>query len=193
MIHQEEDESDDEFDHFMTVMMGEYRKRKHEQHKRHRGSVFGYKVYDRSREEHGIKLYRDYFAENPVYPEKYFRRLFWISHPLFNRIAAAVRWHDPYFVQKRNAAGELGFSSLQKITAAFRHLAYAVPADYVDEYVWIGESTAIESLRRFVRSICEVFGKEYLRAPNEDDTTRLLYIAEQRGFPSMLGSLDCMH
>jgi hypothetical protein len=28
MIHQEEDESDEEFDHFMTVIMGEYLQRK---------------------------------------------------------------------------------------------------------------------------------------------------------------------
>jgi hypothetical protein len=98
MIHQQEDESDKEFDNFMTAMMGEYRKRKHERRRRHRGSVFGHKVYDRSREEHDIKLYRDYFVENPVYPAKYFQRRFRMSRPLFNRMAAAVRQNDPYFV-----------------------------------------------------------------------------------------------
>ena len=50
-----------------------------------------------------------------------------MSRRLFNRIAAAVTQNDPYFVQKRNAAGKLGFSSLQKIIAAFRQLAYGVP------------------------------------------------------------------
>jgi hypothetical protein len=57
----------------------------------------------------------------------------------------------------------------------------------------IGESTAIEYLRRFVRDVCEVFGQEYLRPPNEDDTTRLLNIVERCGFPGILGSIDCMH
>ena len=35
----------------------------------------------------------------------------------------------------------------------FIHLTYGTPADSVDEYVRIGESTAIESLRRFVQAI----------------------------------------
>ena len=39
----------------------------------------------------------------------------------------------------------------------------------------------------------EVFGKRYLRAPNANDVARLLEIGEKRGFPGMLGSLDCMH
>jgi hypothetical protein len=66
MIYQEDDESDEECDQFMTVVIGEYWKMKHEQCKRHRGSVFGHKVYDRSR-EHDKKIYHDYFAENPIY------------------------------------------------------------------------------------------------------------------------------
>ena len=72
-------------------------------------------------------------------------------------------------------------------------LAYGTAADFVDEYIRIGESTAIESLKRFVKAIVEVFGPEYLRRPNREDTSRLLAFAEQRGFPGMLGSIDCMH
>jgi len=45
----------------------------------------------------------------------------------------AVEAHDDYFVQKRNAAGKLGLSCLQKVTAAFRMLAYGIPADAMDE------------------------------------------------------------
>ena len=72
-------------------------------------------------------------------------------------------------------------------------LAYGVPVDATDEYVKIGESTSIKSLKRFCRAIVEVFACQYLRSPNENDIARLLYIGEQRGFPGMLGSLDCMH
>ena len=39
----------------------------------------------------------------------------------------------------------------------------------------------------------KIFGPEYLRSPNTADISRLLRKANQRGFPGMLGSLDCMH
>lgn len=35
-----------------------------------------------------------------------------------------------------------------------------------------------------------VFGPEYLRPLNENDTTRFLTIVEQRGFFGMFGSVD---
>ena len=72
-------------------------------------------------------------------------------------------------------------------------LAYGLPADATDEYIKIGESTAIESFKRFCRAVVEVFAEQYLRSPNTNDIARLLHIAKQRGFPGMLGSLDCMH
>ena len=48
----------------------------------------------------------------------------------------------------------------------------------MDDYIYIGESTALESLRKFVRVVVHVFGHEYLRLPNEDDTAGLLVIGE---------------
>ena len=112
---------------------------------------------------------------------------------MFVRIMNVVEEHNDYFVQKRNAAGTLGLSCLQKVVAAFRMTAYGVAADATDDYVRIGESTALESLRRFVVAVVQVFGPEYMRLPNEQDTARLLAIGESRGFSRMLGSIDCMH
>ena len=54
----------------------------------------------------------DYFSKEPSYPHKYFRRRFWMSLPLFQRIQCAVESHDTYFVQKRDGSGRLSCSSL---------------------------------------------------------------------------------
>ncbi|KAH7514062.1 hypothetical protein FEM48_Zijuj11G0048600 [Ziziphus jujuba var. spinosa] len=35
--------------------------------------------------------------------------------------------------------------------------------------------------------------EKYMRSPNKDDIARLLRGNEVRGFPGMLGSIDCMH
>ena len=79
---------------------------------------------------------------------------------VFLRIMKAVEEHDDYFVQKKNAAGVLGLSCLQKVVAAFHMLAHGVPADALGKYIHIGESTALEALRKFVVAVVEVFGPE---------------------------------
>ena len=116
-----------------------------------------------------------------------------MSRELFLRIMNAIEAHDDYFVQKRDCCNELGLSCFQKVTAAFRMLTYGVPADATDEYVRIGESTVLESLHRFVGAVVEIFEDECLRYPNEADTKRLPALGENKGFPGMLGSIDCMH
>uniref|UniRef100_A0A0D2ZVH9 Uncharacterized protein n=1 Tax=Brassica oleracea var. oleracea TaxID=109376 RepID=A0A0D2ZVH9_BRAOL len=41
--------------------------------------------------------------------------------------------------------------------------------------------------------VIQLFGDEYLRRPTPEDLQRLLDIGEVRGFPGMIGSIDCMH
>ena len=93
-----------------------------------------------------------------------------MRRPVFLRIKEAVEEHDEYFVQKRNTASELGLSCLQKVVATFRMLTYGVLADALDECICIGESTTLEALRNFVVAVVEVFGPEYLRMSNQQDT-----------------------
>ncbi|XP_042387806.1 uncharacterized protein LOC121979893 [Zingiber officinale] len=154
---------------------------------KHQGSIPGHIVINRNREAADRNLFNDYFAENPTYNAAMFRRRFRMGRNLFMRIFNEVSNHDNYFVQKRDGVGKLGLSGLQKMTAAFRILAYGIPADATDEYIKIGESIAIESVKRFCCAVVEVFGGQYLRSPNANDVARLLHIGEQRGFPGMLG------
>nr|XP_017256407.1 PREDICTED: putative nuclease HARBI1 [Daucus carota subsp. sativus] len=181
----------------MMTMMGAvhlHRRRQRENRiSRHGGSIMNHRVIDRNREDGHNRLYHDYFSDTPTYTETQFRRRFRMRRPLFLRIEEAITAHDTYFIQRIDAVGARGLSSLQKMTAAVRMLAYGTAADAVDDYVRIGESTAIESLKRFVKAVVEIFGPEYLRRPNDADVARLLAENEERGFPGMLGSIDCMH
>ncbi|KAG5549109.1 hypothetical protein RHGRI_014472 [Rhododendron griersonianum] len=177
---------DDELEIFQAVAM--YESERDSSSSRNRHTLINRNTFGAQN-----RLFDDYFVESPVFPLHYFQRRFQMSHSLFLRIHNAVKAHEPYFIEKRNVAGKLGLSSLQKMTIAFRMLAYGAPADFVDEYVRIGATTALKSLRRFLRAVIEVYSKEYLRSPNAADVARLLAVGELRGFPGMLGSLDCMH
>jgi hypothetical protein len=157
------------------------------------GLVFGRQKLCRERIEGHEKLMRSYFNEKPIFPENYFRRRFRMSIDLFKHIATEVTRYDRFFEQRRNAAGELGHSTYQKVTAALRMLAYGIPADLIDDHLAMGESTSILCVKRFAVVIVNVFGSTYLRAPNAQDTARLLEFNANRGFSGMLGSIDCMH
>ena len=159
----------------------------------HGGSIMNHRVIDRNREECHARLYHDYFSNTLTYTETQFCRRFRMRRSLFLRIHEAVTTHDNYFTQRTDALGVRGLSSLQKVTAAVRMLAYGTAVDAVDDYVHIGESMIIESLKRFVKAIVEVFAAEYMRRPNAEDVSRLLAENERRGFLEMLGSVDCMH
>jgi len=74
-----------------------------------------------------------------------------------------------------------------------RMLAYGTPADALDEYLKIGKSTALVCLDKFAQGVIDVFGGEYLRRPTREDVESILQVNESRGFPGMLGSIDCMH
>jgi hypothetical protein len=180
------------------------------------GSILGHNIVNRNRKEGELRLYNDYFAENPKFTESQFQRRFSMSRRLFLRIANAVEAHNPYFKQRTDVFDVLSLSCLQKVTAAHRILfflirgnptsrkahflgpgervkprlsqaltrgarpnsnsrlavqissplpsrhapwgphrilAYGIPADLTDEYLRIGETTMIESLRAFVKAI----------------------------------------
>ncbi|XP_048420909.1 uncharacterized protein LOC125468710 [Pyrus x bretschneideri] len=114
-------------------------------------------------------LMNNYFNPNSVYTEEDFRR------------------------RLRIRTGRPGFSPHQKVTVALRMMAYGSPADLMDETHGISESTCLDTLQQFCDTIVQVHKDEYLREPNQEELNQLLRKAEDRGFPGMIGSLDCMH
>lgn len=82
----------------------------------------------------------------------------------------------------RDRVGRLGLSSLQKTMVVFWILAYGVPTNATDECIKKGESTMLESLKRFYRIVVEVLTKHYLRLPSSNDVASLLHISKCRRF-----------
>uniref|UniRef100_A0A0D3DMU5 DDE Tnp4 domain-containing protein n=1 Tax=Brassica oleracea var. oleracea TaxID=109376 RepID=A0A0D3DMU5_BRAOL len=97
---------------------------------------------------------------------KIFRRRFRMDKLLFMHIVDRLSNGVQFFLQKKDGLGRLGLSRLQKCTTTIRVLAYG---------------------------IINLFGDEYLRRPTPADLQRLLDIGEHRGFPGMIGNIDCMH
>jgi hypothetical protein len=61
------------------------------------------------------QLFRDYFADPPIYTEYYFQQQFCMSRTLFLKIADKDEAHKNYFVQKSDAVGHWGLYPLQKM------------------------------------------------------------------------------
>ncbi|KAI9920703.1 hypothetical protein PsorP6_000040 [Peronosclerospora sorghi] len=106
----------------------------------HEDSTVGRRHIKLGRIEGDFRLVNDYFAEEHIYPEKYFSRRFactdvsscvlsklnprvckpQVSHAPTSLFAHCpiLGSHDEYFVQKRDADDVLGLSQLQKVTTA---------------------------------------------------------------------------
>ncbi|XP_021740397.1 uncharacterized protein LOC110706749 [Chenopodium quinoa] len=126
------------------------------------------------------------FTLEPTYQRWYVPR---------DREYADIQLYNDYFSPQplSDATGRLGASTLQKCTAAIQMLAYGTSADAVDEYLKIALSTAREGLAHFVEGVVAQFGPEYLRRASTMDTEQLLRESYVRGFPGMMGNIDCMH
>ncbi|GJT11890.1 probable LRR receptor-like serine/threonine-protein kinase [Tanacetum coccineum] len=85
----------------------------------------------------------------------------------------------------------VGISSLMKCTSAIRQMAYGAVLDSLDEYLQMGATTALDSLRIFCKVIMNLYGEEFLRKPTYTDMEKLYaHHDEKHGFPGMLGSID---
>ncbi len=61
--------------------------------------------------------------------------------------------HNPYFLQEWDTLGNVNLSSIQKCTIGLHILAYGITDYEVDKYYWMGENTAMEVMKCFVKAI----------------------------------------
>ena len=122
----------------------------------------------RNREEANQRLVQDYFVENATYQGYYFRRRFRMLKGLFERIVEDVTRECSFFQQRYDARGTLGFTPLQKCTAALRQLAYSIPPDTLDESFRMSARIARDSLHFFCKTMIQFCGPKYLRKPTRN-------------------------
>ena len=71
---------------------------------------------------------------------------------LFLHLIDSVCATDPWFIQKRDASGRLGLSSLHRCIVGLQMLAYGLLANVCDEYVCIGETIALVAMKHWIMS-----------------------------------------
>lgn len=133
------------------------------------------------------------FFENIVYPLFNLRGRFEWTDLFFFKFNFLVEAHDSYFVWKRDVAGILGLSTIQKVIVAVRILVYRVAADAVDDYVRIAKVPQLKVWKVLLRQWLKFFGDDYLRPPNNDDISILLAQGASHGFLRMFVNIDYMH
>jgi hypothetical protein len=106
-----------------------------------------------------------------------------MRRPIFERIVHALGEWSPEFTQRRDTLDRDGLSPLQKCTKAIGQLAYGTPADALDEYLKIAESTSIKCLKLFVEGMIHIFGDEYCEDPTSMMFNAYLILERVVGFP----------
>jgi len=66
-------------------------------------------------------------------------------------------------------------------------------ADRLDEYVRLLRSTTNVAVKSFIEFIVNKYESTYLRAPKNEEITRILAFNKDCGFPGCIGSLECSH
>ncbi|KAI4997736.1 hypothetical protein ZWY2020_053078 [Hordeum vulgare] len=185
--------SDEEVDMMMLMSMEEEMDWEVEHILNFEGSIKGRRVINRDRVSGAKLLQKDYFDPELTFSDDtFFHRRFRMRKPLYLHVVEGVEAHDNYFKLTRNCCSQLSFSAKQKCTTAMRMLALGTTADAVGEMVRMGQSTCVKTTVKFSHDVVMVFGAEYLRNPNTQDTEKLLPIGHARVFPGMLGSINCM-
>ncbi|XP_026435093.1 uncharacterized protein LOC113332799 [Papaver somniferum] len=77
--------------------------------------------------------------------------------------------------------------------AVMKCLCKGIPPDSIDDYTCMAASTTYYYIKKFCDAIMFWFNAEYMRRPTVNDVEWLMKENASRGFPGMLGSLDCMH
>ena len=125
----------------------------------------------------------------------FFRR-YRMSPHCFNNIHDDIQ--DPEvgcsaFMGRTDACGREGPSSLQKMTSVMRQLGYGMCCDIETDYTGVRQGTGRTALYDFCQFMIRKYGPEYLGKWDTDEMVAEEEANAARGFPGMIGSIDCCH
>ena len=162
-------------------------------------------------DEAHTRIIRDYFGykaviddtgvtikikESARFTEAKFHRRFRMSSDQFQTIHDDItdpEIGDSFFQFAPDASRRKGASNIQKIVAAVRQLAYGASSDHVHEYTGVAYQTAKKALKKFRRWVIRTYGDEFLNSWGEAEIRKEMEVNAKRGFPGMMGSIDCTH
>lgn len=122
-----------------------------------------------------------YFYDQSMYDKKGFENYFNMPRELFERIFSDL---DGRGVLKHRT-DSIGIHNRMHIITALRLLAYGMSFDQDDKVCRISEISVLHSFKASVAEIVKVYGKMYLRKPNEVNLWRFLAISAYSGFPGL--------
>ena len=128
--------------------------------------------------------------------EAEFHRSFRMSDYMFDRIHANIRdkeYGHPLFMNLANAIGNKGASSLQRMYSVVMQLANGVSSFAVKDYSGVRADLGRDCLYAFCRFIIRRYGPQYINRWDKDEMEKEMAVNATRGFPGMLGSIDCCH
>ncbi|XP_026459722.1 uncharacterized protein LOC113360408 [Papaver somniferum] len=176
-----------------TIMYQEVLQKAHDLHQPEPMIVLTRRSINRCRVEANARMMQDYFNPGCRFGPKHFKDLHGLPRELFLRLLPEICAQDEDFRQRRDACNIPGHSPHMKMLAVMKHLAKGVAADSLGDYTGMAASIIYMYVKKFMDALLWLFNDRYMRRATTKDTKRLLAENEARGFPGMLGSLDCTH
>ncbi|XP_047961512.1 uncharacterized protein LOC125206279 [Salvia hispanica] len=132
-------------------------------------------------------------SPTPRFGDALFRRRFRMHRPLFMHIVGALERRYEFFRIGEDAGRQTRTHANTEVYGRNQQPAYGGPADMFDEYLHIGESSAVECPLEFCAGVRAIFGDRYLRRPSSRRGRPINMHGSVHGFHGMLGGIDCMH
>lgn len=157
------------------------------------------------------RIIRDYFGSAPVldadgnvvipkvaprFNKHKFNRRFRMSRRQFELLYDDIRdpvIGHPFFQQKADCCGKKGASDMQKFVSVIRQLAYGTCSDHVHEYTGVADLTGRLCLRKFCDWMVKTYAGEWINTWGSEEIDLEMAANAKRGFPGMMGSIDCTH